>query len=107
MIDLGLTVDHARGDERARAWQNPFSSLLARLRLVKFSVNVEHARVNKQPSHLHDCRSVTQCLPRQRYRAAPRRIKAYPTVTYRQIRCRGWEEQHGKGGRENEALVTP
>lgn len=28
-------------------------SLLARLRLVKFSVNVEHARVNKQPSHLH------------------------------------------------------
>jgi len=82
-------------------------SFLARLRLVKFSVNVEHARVNKQPSHLHDCPSVTQCLPRQRYRAAPRRIKAYPTVTYRQIRRRGWEELHGKGGRETEALVNP
>lgn len=39
---------------------------------LKFFVNVEHARVNKQPSHLHDCPSVTHCLPRQRY-TAPRR----------------------------------
>jgi len=47
---------------------------------LKLSVNVEHARVNKQPSHLYDCPSVTHCLPRQRYRARPRRIKVYPTV---------------------------
>lgn len=59
---------------------------------LSFLWTVEHAWVNKQPSHLHDCPSVTHCLPRQRYRAAPRRIKAYPTVTYRQIRRRGWEE---------------
>lgn len=38
--------------------------------LVKFSVNVEHAWVNKQSSHLHDCPSVTDCLPRQRYYCA-------------------------------------
>lgn len=74
MIGSGGHCETKHGETRQDETRDGFAlgetrfSIPARQRLVKFSVNVEHARVNKQPSHLHDCPSVTHCLPRQRYR---------------------------------------
>jgi len=78
-IDSGFDSDRAVG-KTSGSRETRFLVSSCCYVCLKFSLNVEHARVNKQPSHLHDCPSVTHCLPRQRYRARPRRIKVYPTV---------------------------
>lgn len=89
----GLAFDRSCGTRFPR---------FSRLRAAKFSTNVEHAQVNKQPSYLHGYPSVTHCLPRSTVQSGRAGLRFIQRFTYRQIRERAAPRSLGGAPRKGE-----